>query len=83
MQELIDSVRKVGELQSKLSELRTCLFNLQQKLEEHGDKASIEAASVYTGLVLAMKAISSQMFLGFKMGTDVISALRKDKDANH
>jgi len=79
MQELIDSVRKVGELQSKLSELRKCLFDLQQKMEEHGDKASIEAVVVYTGLVLAMQSISGKMFAVFKMGADVTNSLRKDR----
>lgn len=77
MQELIDSVRKVGELQSKLAEVRKSIFELQQKLEEHGDKSSIEAAHVYAGLVLAMQSVAKQMFAGFKMGAEVASALRK------
>ena len=76
MKELFEAVVSVGDLQKAISVTRTKLGTLQIAMEASPDRAGAEAVHVYTGLILGMKAIAAQMFLGFKMPEEVIRAIK-------
>lgn len=74
---LTEAILRVGDMQKNLVDLRKNLQKFQLKALEIGDKPGFEAITIYTGLVLALDAILKQMFVGFKLPQQVVSAIRE------